>query len=156
MLSQASLDAIEQEMDKYPDDRKQAAIMAGLRIAQNELGWISQDLMNYLADLFDLQPIQVYEVATFYTMYDLEPVGRHKISVCTNVSCMLRGSDDVVEHLQKKLGIKFGETTKDNKYTLREVECLAACGGSPMCQIGKTYHEYLTPEKIDSILDGLE
>ena len=156
MLSRISLDAIQREMNKYPEERKQAAIMAGLRIAQEELGWLSQDLMNYLAELYGMQPIQVYEVATFYSMYDRDPVGRHKISVCTNVSCMLRGSDQVVQHLQEKLGIRPGETTADGKFTLREVECLAACGGAPMCQIGKTYHENLTPEKIDLILEGLE
>lgn len=156
MLSQASLDAIRIEMDKYPKDRKQAAIMASLRIAQEELGWISRELMDYLAKLHDMQTIEVYEVATFYTMYDLDPVGRHKINVCTNVSCMLRGSDNVVEHLQSRLGIGFGETTADGKFTLKEVECLAACGGAPMMQVDKSYHENLTPGTIDKILDALE
>jgi NADH-quinone oxidoreductase subunit E len=98
----------------------------------------------------------VYEVATFYSMYELKPVGKHKICVCTNISCMLRGSDEVVEHLRKKLGIGLGETTPDKKFTLKEVECLGACANAPMFQIGREYHEDLTPEKIDDILAGLE
>jgi NADH-quinone oxidoreductase subunit E len=98
----------------------------------------------------------VYEVATFYSMYELKPVGRHKVCVCTNVSCMINGSDRIVEHLEKKLDVKLGGTTSDGRYTLKEVECLGACGGAPMVQIGRKYYENLTPEIVDSILDGLE
>jgi NADH-quinone oxidoreductase subunit E len=156
MLSKASLAQIEKEVAKYPAEQKQSAVMAALRIAQEEHGWLSEPLMDYVAQVLEMRPIQVYEVATFYSMYDLKPVGKHKISVCTNISCMLRGSDDVVKHLEKKLGIKMGETTADGKFTLKEVECLAACGGAPMFQIGKTYHENLTPQKIDEILASLE
>jgi NADH-quinone oxidoreductase subunit E len=100
--------------------------------------------------------IAVYEVATFYSMYEHKPVGKHKICVCTNISCLLRGSEEIVEHLEKRLGIKMGETTPDNKFTLKEVECLAACCGAPMFQIGKDYYEDLTPEKVDDILKRLE
>lgn len=156
MLSKASLAQIEKEVAKYPAEHKQSAVMAALRIAQEEHGWLSEPLMDYVAQVLEMRPIQVYEVATFYSMYDLKPVGKHKISVCTNISCMLRGSDEVVKHLEKKLGIKMGETTADGKFTLKEVECLAACGGAPMFQIGKTYYENLTPQKIDEILASLE
>jgi NADH-quinone oxidoreductase subunit E len=155
MLSKKSLQQIDREIAKYPEDRKRSAVMAALRIAQEEHGWLSRELMDYIAGLLALPPIQVYEVATFYSMYDLEPVGKHKISVCTNVSCMLCGSDTIVAHLEKRLGITLGQTTPDGRFTLKEVECLAACGGAPMLQIGKQYYENLTPEKLDAILDGL-
>ena len=112
--------------------------------------------MDQVADYLDMPPIAVYEVATFYSMYEHKPVGRHKICVCTNVSCMINGSDDIFEHLSNKLGIGFGEVTADGRFTLKEVECLGACGGAPMMQIGHTYYENLTPELVDQILDGLE
>lgn len=156
MLSEGSLKQIEKEVAKYPADQKQSAVMAALRIAQEEHGWLSVPLMDYVAKILEMRPIQVYEVATFYSMYDLKPVGKHKISVCTNISCMLCGSDEIVKHLEKKLGIKLGETTADGKFTLKEVECLAACGGAPMFQVGKTYYENLTPQKVDEILESLE
>ena len=156
MLSNGSLDQVKREIAKYPSERKSSAVMAALRIAQEEHGWLSVPLMDYVAELLGMRPIQVYEVATFYSMYDLKPVGRHKISVCTNISCMLCGSDAIVKHLEQRLGIKLGETTPDGKVTLKEVECLAACCGAPMFQIGKTYYENLTPEKVDRILEGLK
>ena len=156
MLSKESLAKIDLEVAKYPPEHKQSAVMAALHIAQDEHGWLSVPLMDYVADLLAMRPIQVYEVASFYSMYDLKPVGRHKISVCTNISCLLRGSDDIVAHLKGRLGIGFGETTADGRFTLKEVECLAACGGAPMFQVGKTYYENLTPERIDEILAGLE
>jgi len=156
MLSRASLEQVNREIAKYPPERKASAVMATLRIAQEEHGWLSVPLLDYVAELLGMRPIQVYEVATFYSMYDLKPVGKHKISVCTNVSCLLCGSDAIVRHLEKRLGIKLGETTADGRYTLKEVECLAACGGAPMFQIGKTYYENLTPQKVDEILAGLE
>lgn len=155
MLSKESLDQVKREIAKYPPEHKQSAVMAALRIAQEEHGWLSEPLMDYVAGLLELRPIQVYEVATFYSMYDLKPVGKHKISVCTNISCMLRDSAQVVKHLEAKLGIRMGETTADGRFTLKEVECLAACGGAPMFQIGKKYYENLTPEKIDRILEDL-
>jgi NADH-quinone oxidoreductase subunit E len=156
MLSKESLDQVKDEVAKYPPERKASAVMAALRIAQEEHGWLSVPLMDYIAELLGMRPIQVYEVATFYSMYDLKPVGKHKISICTNISCMLCGSDAIVKHLEQRLGIKLGETTPDKKITLKEVECLAACCGAPMFQIGKTYYENLTPEKIDRILEGLK
>jgi NADH-quinone oxidoreductase subunit E len=156
MLSKDSLDQIKREIAKYPPDQKQSAVMAALRIAQDEHGWLSVSLMDYVAEVLGMRPIAVYEVATFYSMYDLKPVGKHKISVCTNVSCMLCGSDTLVNHLEKRLGIKLGQTTPDGKVTLKEVECLGACGGAPMFQIGKNYYENLTPQKIDEILAKLD
>jgi NADH-quinone oxidoreductase subunit E len=156
MLSKESLDQVKREVAKYPPERKSSAVMAALRIAQEEHGWLSVPLMDYIAELLGMRPIQVYEVATFYSMYDLKPVGKHKISICTNISCMLCGSDVIVKHLEKRLGVKLGETTPDGKVTIKEVECLAACGGAPMFQIGKTYYENLTPEKVDRILEGLK
>lgn len=156
MLSAESLAMIDKEVAKYPPEQKGSAVMAALRIAQEEHGWLSVPLMDYVAELLSLRPIRVYEVASFYSMYDLKPVGKHKISVCTNISCLLCGSDGVVAHLEKKLGIKMGETTQDGRFTLKEVECLAACGGAPMFQIGKTYYENLTPDKIDQVLAALD
>ncbi len=156
MLSKESLAMIDREIAKYPAGRQASAVMAALRIAQEEHGWLSEALMDYVAALLTMRPIEVYEVASFYAMYDLKPVGRHKISVCTNISCMLCGSDQVVKHLEKRLGIRMGETTADGNFTLKEVECLAACAGAPMFQIDKTYHEHLTPQKIDEILEGLQ
>lgn len=155
MLSKQSLAQIDREIAKYPPGQKQSAVMAALRIAQEEHGWLGEPLMEYVAQMLGMRPIQVYEVASFYSMYDLKPVGKHKISVCTNISCMLCGSDGVVKHLETKLGIRLGETTPDGRFTLKEVECLAACGGAPMFQIGKTYYENLTPGKIDRILEDL-
>ncbi|MHB1585903.1 MAG: NADH-quinone oxidoreductase subunit NuoE [Acidiferrobacteraceae bacterium] len=156
MLSPRALSEIEREARKYPSEHRASAVMAALRIAQEEHGWLSEPVMDFVAEILGMQPVQVYEVATFYSMYDLRPVGRHKISVCTNISCMLCGSDDIVRYLEDKLGIKLGETTADGRITLKEVECLAACGGAPACVVGKTYHENLTPEKIDVILAGLK
>ena len=131
--------------------------MAALRIVQDQNGgWLTNELMDAVAEYLHMPTISVYEVATFYSMYDLEPVGRHKICVCTNISCMLNDSDGIVAHLQKKLGIKTGETTADKRFTLKEVECLGACAGAPMLQIGRTYYEHLTPAKVDEILSKLD
>ena len=142
---------------KYPPERKASAVMAALRIVQEQNGgWLTNELMDAVADYLDMPPVAVYEVATFYSMYEHDPIGRHKISVCTNISCMLRGAEEVVAHLEKRLGIKAGETTTDGKFTLKTVECLGACVGAPMLQLGKKYYELLTPEKLDELLDGLE
>lgn len=154
-LCDASMRQIDQELGKYPADRRQSALMAALRIAQDEHGWLSGELIEHVAGIIGVPPIKAYEVATFYSMYDLSPTGRHKVCLCTNISCMLRGSDEIVTHLQKKLGIKFGETTADGRFTLKEVECLAACAGAPMMQIGHDYYEDLTPDKVDRILEAL-
>lgn len=142
---------------KYPADQKQSAVMAALRIAQDQNGgFLTHDLIEAVAEYLDMQPIAVHEVATFYSMYELKPVGKHKICICTNISCMLCGSDEVVAHLEKKLGIKLGQTTDDGKFTLKEVECLGACVGGPMLQIGTEYFEKLSPEKLDEIIDKLD
>lgn len=150
-------DEIDLWVAKYPPERRQSAVMAALRIVQDASGgWLSTELMDKVASYLDMPPIAVYEVATFYSMYELKKVGRHKICVCTNVSCMLNDADKIVAHLEKRLGIRFGETTSDGKFTLKEVECLGACGGAPMMQVGKQYYENLTPEILDSILDRLD
>jgi NADH-quinone oxidoreductase subunit E len=142
---------------KYPDEQQKSAIMPALHIVQDDNGgWLTTELMDAIAAYLQVPPISVYEVASFYSMYEHKPVGRHKICVCTNISCLLCGSEQVVEHLEQKLGIKMGQTTADGKFTLKEVECLGACVGAPMFQIGHEYYEHLTPEKIDAILDGLD
>ncbi len=156
MLSPAAHAEIQSEVAKYPEGHARAAVMAALRIAQEELGWVSKETMEYIATILGIEPIKVAEVATFYTMYDRQPIGRHKISVCTNISCMLRGSKQIRDHLFASLGIGFGETTSDGRFTLQEVECLAACGGAPAALIGKEYHENLTTESIDGILQALK
>ena len=157
LLTEASLKDIDVWIAKYPADKKQSAVMSALRIAQDQNhGYLTEDLMDAVAEYLDMRPIAVYEVATFYSMYELEPVGKHKICVCTNISCMLCGSDTVVGHLTKKLGINLGETTLDGRFTLKEVECLGACVNAPMLQIGNVYHENLTEEKIDQIISTLD
>ena len=156
MLSSESQTKILSEIDKYPDGHARAAVMAALRIAQEEIGWVSPEVMRYLAEMLKIEPIKVAEVATFYSMYDLKPIGRHKISLCTNISCMLRESNAIADHLFSVLDIGFGETTSDGRYTLQEVECLAACGGAPAAIIGTDYYENLTPKRIDEILETLQ
>jgi len=148
---------IDRWVAKYPAEWQQSAVMAALRIVQDANGgWLTRELMDQVADYLDMPPIAVYEVATFYSMYEHQPVGRHKICLCTNVSCMINGSDSILDHLKKRLGIGFGEVTGDGRFSLKEVECLGACGGAPMMQIGTKYYENLTPELVDSILDGLD
>jgi len=157
VLSTKSLAEIDKWVAKYPVEQKQSAVMAALRIAQEANGgYLTTELMDVVADYLDMPRVSAYEVATFYSMYELTPVGQHKICVCTNISCMLCGSDDVVAHFKKRLGIGLGETTADGRITLKEVECLGACVGAPMLQIDKQYFEHLTPETIDKILDGLD
>lgn len=149
--------AIDKWIAKYPPEWKQSAVMGALMEVQNANdGWLSEALMNQVADYLDMPPIAVYEVATFYSMYELKPVGRHKICLCTNVSCLINGSDTILDHLKKRLAIDFGQVTEDGRFSLKEVECLGACGGAPMMQIGTKYYENLTPELVDSILDGLK
>lgn len=158
LISEQSRNRIDQWTAKYPEDKKQSALLPALTIVQEENnGWLSTAHMDAVADYLGMPPISVYEVATFYSMYDTQPVGRHKISVCTNVSCMLTGGDDIVRHIENKLNIKIGGTSADNKFTLKiEEECLAACGGGPMMTVDSHYYENLTPEKVDAILDSLE
>ncbi len=148
---------IDDWLSRYPEDRRESAVLGALRAVQHEEHYLSREMMDAVADYIGMPEIAVYEVASFYSMFNLEPVGRHEISVCTNISCMLRGSDTVVEYIEKKLGIKLGESTPDGKFFLkREEECLAACCGAPMMQVDHVYHTELTPEKIDEILDALE
>lgn len=138
---------------KYPIDQRQSAVMSTLRIVQEEHGHLTPELMDAVADYLNMPRIAVYEVASFYTMYALEPVGKHLINVCTNISCKLKNSDAIVDCLEKKLDIKLGETTCDGRFTLKAVECLGACIGAPMMQVDNEYHEHLTTESIDSVLE---
>lgn len=157
LISEQSRAEIDRWIEKYPEDQKRSAVMAALRIVQDQNdGCLTNELMDAVAEYLGMPPIAVYEVATFYSMYELEPVGRHKICVCTNISCMLCGSDTVVGVLTDKLGIKLGETTPDGRFTLKEVECLGACVDAPMFQIGDTYYGNLTEEKINKILEDLD
>lgn len=157
ILSSAEREEIDHWITKYPPERRQSAVMAALRIVQeHNNGWLSQSHLEAVAGYLEIPLIAVQEIATFYSMYELAPVGKHKVCVCTNVSCMLRGSDEVISHLSKKFGIKPGETTADGRFTLKEVECLGACIGAPMMQIGRQYYENLTSERIDRIIDSLE
>ena len=143
---------------KFPEGRQRSAIIGALQAVQHENdGYLTPELMDAVADYLALPPIQVYEIATFYSMFETTPVGRHSISVCTNISCMLRGSDEIVEHLEKKFEIKTGESTADGEFYLkREEECLAACCGAPMMMVDHEYYENLTPEKVDAVLEKLE
>jgi len=158
LLSDEVCTRIDHWLAKYPQDKKQSAVLPALDIVQAAHGGsLTTALMDAVAGYLDMPPIAVYEVATFYSMFDLQPVGRHKISVCDNISCMLCGGDDIVRHIENKLGIKLGETSADGKFTMkREEECLAACSGAPMMVVDGHYYEKLTPEKVDAILDGLE
>ncbi len=157
MLSKESIEKIEYELTKYPEDQRRAAVMSALRIVQTEKGWLSPESISDVAQYLGIPEIAALEVATFYNMYDLEPVGEHKITICTNISCMLRNSDEIVEHLQKKLGVGFNEVTKDGKFCLKEGECMGACGGAPLMSVNNTkMHEFLTVEKVDEILKELE
>jgi len=139
-------------------NQKQSAVLSALEAAQHQNGgWVTRELMDAVADYLGMPRVQVYEVGSFYSMIELEPVGRNMVAVCTNLSCMLCGSESIVEHVENKLGIKLGETTSDGRITLKlEEECLAACAGGPMMTVNGHYHEKLTPEKVDEILDGLE
>ncbi len=148
---------IDRWVAKFPPDRKRSAVISALHAAQHEnKGFLTVDIMDAVADYLGLPPIQVYEVAAFYSMFETKPVGRHHVSVCTNISCMLRGSQAVVDHVERKLQIKTGESTADGRiYLKREEECLAACTGAPMMMVDHVFHENLTPESIDKILDQL-
>jgi NADH-quinone oxidoreductase subunit E len=158
VLSRHVKDEIEHWKARFPADRQRSAVIAALHAVQHEgNGYLSAEQMNAVAEYLDLPTIQVYEIATFYSMFETRPVGRHNISICTNVSCMLRGADDIVEHVEKKLGIKLGESTQDGRiYLKREEECLAACCGAPMMMVDHKYHENLTKEQVDEILDKLD
>ena len=163
-MSDASLlsDHVREEIDRwvarFPEDRSRSAVIGALHAVQHENeGYLTAELMNGVADYLNLPTIQVYEVATFYSMFQTKPVGRHNVAICTNLSCMLRGADEIVEQVENKLGIKTGESTEDGRiYLKKEEECLAACCGAPMMMVDHKYYEHLTPEKVDEILEGLE
>ena len=149
-LSAESLRKIDQAVAKYPPDQKQSAVMAALTVAQDEKGHLSTEVMNFVAAHLGMPPIAVYEVASFYTMYDLKPVGKTKVCICTNLPCALSGAEDAAEHLKKKLGVDWNETTADGRFTLTEGECFGACGDAPVMLVNnKTMLSFMTPDKID-------
>lgn len=156
-LSAETKQHIDHWLTKYPDNQRRSAVVAALLAAQKQnQGHLSDAMMNAVADYLSIPRIEAYEVASFYDMYNLKPIGKHKIAVCTNISCMLRGADDILDYLKKRLQIDINETSADGKFTLREVECMAACCGAPMCQVDdQNYHENLSPEKMGKILDAL-
>jgi NADH-quinone oxidoreductase subunit E len=158
VLSDHVKEEIEQWKSRFPEDRQRSAVIGALHAVQHENeGYLTAEQMNAVADYLDLPTIQVYEVATFYSMFQTRPVGRHNVAICTNVSCMLRGADDIVAHVEKKLGARLGESTADGRiYLKREEECLAACCGAPMMMVNHQYHENLTTDQVDRILDGLD
>ena len=148
------LKEVERIISFYPEGKQKSAVIPVLHLAQQEFGgWLSADTMDYVASLLQLEPIEVYEVATFYSMYNLKPVGRYMFEVCQTGPCMLNGSDDIIKYIYEKLGIKPGETTTDGLFTLKTAECLGACGYAPMMQLGKNYREHLTNEKVDIIIE---
>ena len=156
-LTDADFKILDEWIAKFPSDKKASAVIPSLLLIQNNhQGWLPNSLLEEVADYLAMPRIAVYEVATFYSMLELKPVGTHKICVCTNISCMLKGSDKIVKHLQARLGINMGQTTDDGKFTLKEVECLASCVTAPMMQIGDEYFEDLTAEKVDQILASLQ
>ncbi|NOU24901.1 MAG: NADH-quinone oxidoreductase subunit NuoE [Methylotenera sp.] len=157
MLSPQAIEKIDYELTKYPADQRQAAVMSALRIVQTERGWLSNESISEVAQYLGMPEIAAMEVATFYNMYDLSPVGKYKITVCTNISCMLRDSDVIVDHLKSKLGVGFNEVTPDGKFCLKEGECMGCCGGAPLLHVNNTQmHEFLTTEKVDAILEELK
>ncbi len=156
MLSQESLNRIDREVAKYPPDQKQSAVMGALRIAQQEKGWLAKETIAYVADYLDMPAIAAFEVASFYNMYDLAPVGKHKITVCTNLPCALSGGVHAADYVKQKLGIDFNETTPDGKFTLKEGECMGACGDAPVLLLNNhKMCSWMTTEKIDQMLAEL-
>ena len=153
-FSQKSLDKVQEIIERYPQGKQKSALLPVLHLAQEEFGnWLDTPVMDYVAELLSITPIEVYEVATFYSMYNMKPVGKFLFEVCQTGPCMLRGSDDIINYIKSKLGIGVGETTEDGLFTLKVVECLGACGYAPMMQLGKHYREHLTPAKVDAIIE---
>ncbi len=153
-FSEDKLKEVQEMTARYPEGKQKSALIPLLHLAQNEFGgWLSPETMDYVASLLSLEPIEVYEVATFYSMFNLQPVGRHVFEVCQTGPCMLKGSDDIIAYIKEKLGINVGETTGDGMFTLKTVECLGACGYAPMMQLGMHYREHLTKEKVDAIIE---
>jgi NADH-quinone oxidoreductase subunit E len=156
MLSPESLKKIDREIAKYPPDQKRSAVMSALIVAQDEKGWLAPEVMDFVADYLGMPPVLVYEVASFYTMYNLRKVGRHKLTICTCLPCGLQGALDAADHLQAKLGIGFNETTPDGSFTLKEGECMGACAMAPVVLVNnKKMHDYMTHEKLDRLIEGL-
>ena len=156
ILSPEALARVDRALAKYPPDQKQSAVMAALTIAQDEKGWLSTETMDFVAGYLGMPPIAVYEVASFYTMYDLKPVARHKITICTNLPCALSGAVVAAEHLKRKLGVGFNESTADGRFTLREGECMGACGDAPVLLVNnKRMCCAMTPDKLDALLEEL-
>jgi NADH-quinone oxidoreductase subunit E len=153
-FSDEKLKKVDEIVARYPAGKQKSALLPVLHLAQDEFGgWLSAETMDYVASLLKLEPIEVYEVATFYSMYNMKPVGRYVFDVCQTGPCMIRGCDEIIEHIKARLGIKVGETTPDGMFTLKTAECLGACGYAPMMQLGKYFRENLTPEKVDQIID---
>jgi len=153
-FSEKKLSQVNEILQRYPAGKQKSALLPILHLAQEEFGgWLSVETMDYVASILDIQPIEVYEVATFYSMYNLKPVGKFVFEVCQTGPCMLNGSDQLIDYIKQKLNIKIGETTADGLFTLKTVECLGACGYAPMMQFGKTYREHLTKEKVDQIIE---
>ncbi len=156
MLTPEALERIDREVAKYPGDQKQSAVMAALIIAQDEKGWLSTETMDYVAQVLGMAPVAVYEVATFYNMYDLKPVGKYKLTICTCLPCGLQGSLDAADHLKRRLGVGFNETTADGRFTLKEGECMGACAMSPVVLVNnKRMCDYMSTEKLDALIDEL-
>ncbi|RYY88797.1 MAG: NADH-quinone oxidoreductase subunit NuoE [Chitinophagaceae bacterium] len=153
-FSEEKLNKVREIVARYPEGKQKSALIPVLHIAQEtNNGWLSSEAMDYVASLLDLKPIEVYEVATFYSMFNLKPVGKYLFEVCQTGPCMVNGSDEIISYIKQKLDIGIGETTTDGMFTLKTVECLGACGYAPMMQLGKFYKEHLTPEKVDAIID---
>jgi NADH-quinone oxidoreductase subunit E len=153
-FSEEKLQKVQELISHYPEGKQKSALLPVLHIAQENFGnWLDVPVMDYVAELLKIDPIEVYEVATFYSMYNLKPVGKYMFEVCQTGPCMINGSDDIIKYISDKLGIKAGETTADGLFTLKTVECLGACGYAPMMQFGKTYREHLTKEKVDAIIE---
>jgi NADH-quinone oxidoreductase subunit E len=153
-FSQEKLNRVQELVSHYPEGKQKSALLPVLHIAQREFdGWLSVPVMDYVASLLDLEPIEVYEVASFYSMYNLKPVGKFMFEVCHTGPCMVNGSDDITDYIKEKLNIEVGQTTEDGMFTLKTVECLGACGYAPMMQFGSTYREHLTKDKVDAIIE---
>jgi NADH-quinone oxidoreductase subunit E len=153
-FSDDKLSTVKEIIARYPEGKQKSALLPVLHIAQEAGGgWLSVEAMDYVASLLKLEPIEVYEVATFYSMYNLKPVGKYIFEVCQTGPCMLKGSDQIIDYIKQKLGIGIGETTPDGMFTLKVVECLGACGYAPMMQLGKNYREHLTKEKVDQLIE---
>jgi NADH-quinone oxidoreductase subunit E len=156
LLSADALKRIDREIAKYPPGRRQSAVMSALAIAQDEKGWLAPETMNFVAEYLGMPPVAVYEVATFYAMYHLAPGGRHKVTLCTNLPCALQGASAAAAHLREKLGVGFGETTADGAVTLREGECMGACGDAPVLLVdNKRMESWMTPDKLDALIAEL-